>query len=457
MKVREIKNEAKERFALNRYHAMTVYGVVYTLALNIAVLTTALALLNIWAIWYGVVLIFLFLLLSAPFGFGMASFYLKLYRYEKVDAFHIFDGFNKYNLERVIVLRLLKFALWLAFTILLIVPGILFSVRTSMATYLLRANPAMKPKDALRASNRVMKGHSGKYFLLTLSYIGWALMGVATCGLGFIWVAPYFNTAKTVFYKRELQGDKKIYRNPADAEAEAAEKLREQAGEVYTKEQIVWNDETLRQIAPPAESVGALPGSGTSSADDRVAESATPSENGEPQPSINEDKAADVRENDVRTPEQEIEEPPQAQVPPERQSAEPPQVQVPPAPARTNAAFTASAPPQARASTERPRAEGSAVPPRRSSASEPLRSAERAPLPGGRVVADERGDRHMERHRPIYGAGLPEKEENKLEINERGEAPAGESVRERLERLRDERRKNANAAKRNVEIGEDDE
>ena len=150
MHVREIKTEARERFALNRYHAMLVYGVVYTLALNIAVLTTALALLNIWAIWYGVVLIFLFLLMLAPFGFGMTGFYIKLYRGERSDAFHVFDGFNKYNLERVIILRLLKTALWLAFTLLLIVPGIVFSIRTSMATYLLRANPKLKPKDALQ-------------------------------------------------------------------------------------------------------------------------------------------------------------------------------------------------------------------------------------------------------------------------------------------------------------------
>lgn len=217
MHIRDFKTEARERFALNRYHAMLIYGVVYTLALNIAILTTVLALINKWAIWYGIVLIFLFLLMLAPFGFGMTGFYLKLYRYEKTDAFHIFDGFNKYNLERVIILRLLKFALWLAFTVLLIVPGIIFSVRTSMATYLLRANPKLKPQDALKASNRIMKTHCFKYFGLMISFAGWFLMGVLTCGLGFIWVLPYINSAKIVFYKRELQGDKTVYNNPMDA------------------------------------------------------------------------------------------------------------------------------------------------------------------------------------------------------------------------------------------------
>lgn len=227
MHVREIKTEARERFALNRYHAMLVYGVVYTLALNIAVLTTALALLNIWAIWYGVVLIFLFLLMLAPFGFGMTGFYIKLYRGERSDAFHVFDGFNKYNLERVIILRLLKTALWLAFTLLLIVPGIVFSIRTSMATYLLRANPKLKPKDALRASNRVMKKHCGKYFALVLSFTGWFAMCLLTCGLGFIWMLPYFNSAKMVFYKRELQGDTASY-GASSADSDSVENGREE-------------------------------------------------------------------------------------------------------------------------------------------------------------------------------------------------------------------------------------
>lgn len=216
MRVKEIKKEAKDRFALNRYHAMLIYGVVFTIALNIAVLTTALCLLNVWAVWYGVFLIFMFLLMLAPFGYSMAGFYIRLYRFEKIDAFHVFDGFNKYNLERVIILRLLSFALWLCFTVLLIVPGIIFKIRTCVATYFLRANPDMKPKDALKASNKVMKGHCWKFFCLQMSFIGWFIMGVLTCGFGFIWVMPYFNTSKVVFYKRELEGDTKVYRNPLD-------------------------------------------------------------------------------------------------------------------------------------------------------------------------------------------------------------------------------------------------
>ncbi len=240
MRVKEIKSEAKERFALNREHAMIIYGVVYTLALNIALLSTLLCVVSKYAIWYCVILIIVFLLLLAPFGFGMAGFYLKMYRAEKAEAPQIFDGFQRKNLERVIVLRLLAFVLWLAFTVLLLVPGIIFLLRTSMAVYLLRANPKLKAKDALKLSNKVMKGHTGKYFALLLSFIGWFLLGIITCGLGFIWVLPYLNAAKVVFYKRELEGDKGVYGKRA--EQKATEELVEPVNEVVFEAETTSED-----------------------------------------------------------------------------------------------------------------------------------------------------------------------------------------------------------------------
>lgn len=210
MKVREIKIEAKERFAINRYHAMLVYGVVYVLLLNIAILTNFTIITKfLW--WYAIILLLLLFLSFAPFQFGMTDFYLRSYRCEKVDVFHVFDGFNKYNLERVVVLKLIKTALTILFTLLLIVPGIIYSIRTSMAVYLLRANPKMKAWQALKSSNKIMKGHCWDYFVLSISFIGWFFLSIVLLGLGMIWLTPYYNLSKIVFYKRELQGDKLSY------------------------------------------------------------------------------------------------------------------------------------------------------------------------------------------------------------------------------------------------------
>ncbi len=215
MQIKEIKNQAKSAFAYNRYSTLLHSGLVYVLALNIAIIATVLAVINIWAIWYGIVLILLFLLALMPYKFGMAGFYLKVFKYEKQDGLHLFDGMNRKNLERVLVLYLIKFGIWLGLTVLLIVPGVIFAIKTSMATYLLRANPKLSAKGALKSSNKVMKSHSLDYFKLAMSFIGWFLLCVVTFGIASVWVSPYFNVAKVVFYKRELQGDTFDYRAAA--------------------------------------------------------------------------------------------------------------------------------------------------------------------------------------------------------------------------------------------------
>lgn len=483
MQVREIKTEAKERFALNRYHAMLVYGVVFTLALNIAVLTTVLSLLNIWAIWYGIILIFLFLLMLAPFGFGMTGFYLKLYRFEKMDAFHIFDGFNKYNLERVVVLKLLKTALWLAFTLLLIVPGVIFSIRTSMATYLLRANPKLKPKDALKASNRIMKGHSGKYFHLAVSFVGWWFMGLLTCGLGYIWVAPYFNTAKIVFYKRELQGDKTVYRNPLDdaphmqksaAQTEEEALRRKLLAELVSLEARAQMQAEPKTPEPPDDvPMVAVADNQISFADWNDAQNWSAIEKMTYKPATVElNKAETSNEpplppaDGAPAPEQKAAEHAERPAPPRERSERAERAQNASASKQLQPQQTV---PQQQAQQQAPSGRRSALPPHEQLQELPSRASQRVqdallrqkeykPLPGGRVVQDVRGNRVMERRRPLTGAALPEADgKPPVEIGENGENKGAETVQERLLRLRAERAaKEQHAPNSGVEIGEED-
>lgn len=225
----QIKKEARDRFAVNRYQAMLAYSIVYMIVIGLAMTATLLSiaaqqLKPIYSIvlgWYGIVVLFVFFIMLAPFQYSMAGFYLKSYRAQKADVSSMLDGFNRYNMERGIVLHILRALLMLAFTILLIVPGVIFAIRTSMSVYILRANPKIKPMEALKASNKIMKGHSGAYFVLNLSFIGWYLFGLLTLFTGFIWVVPYVNTSKVVFYKRNIQGDTSVYgQDTEDGESE---------------------------------------------------------------------------------------------------------------------------------------------------------------------------------------------------------------------------------------------
>ena len=55
----------------------------------------------------------------------------------------------------------------------------------------------------------MMNGHKVEYFYLCLTFIGWYLLALLTLGVGLLWLGPYFQTTKAVFYQRlkEQQDD----------------------------------------------------------------------------------------------------------------------------------------------------------------------------------------------------------------------------------------------------------
>ena len=46
----------------------------------------------------------------------------------------------------------------------------------------------------------MMQGHKAKLFWLDLSFIGWVLLCLLTCGVGFLFLLPYTSTARAAFY-----------------------------------------------------------------------------------------------------------------------------------------------------------------------------------------------------------------------------------------------------------------
>ena len=47
----------------------------------------------------------------------------------------------------------------------------------------------------------MMDGEKMNLFVLWLSFLGWFILGIVTLGIGFIWITPYYNAAKTAFYE----------------------------------------------------------------------------------------------------------------------------------------------------------------------------------------------------------------------------------------------------------------
>ena len=58
-----------------------------------------------------------------------------------------------------------------------------------------------EPLEVVNESEKMMNGNRGKIFLLSLSFIGWAILATLTLGIGFLWLMPYMIVAEVCFYE----------------------------------------------------------------------------------------------------------------------------------------------------------------------------------------------------------------------------------------------------------------
>lgn len=89
-------------------------------------------------------------------------------------------------------------ALW---ALLLYIPGIIKAFAYSMTPYILKDYPELSANQAINLSIKMMKGHKFDLFYLFLTFTGWAILAVFTCGIGYLWLTPYMSTAMAAFYE----------------------------------------------------------------------------------------------------------------------------------------------------------------------------------------------------------------------------------------------------------------
>ena len=70
----------------------------------------------------------------------------------------------------------------------------------SQALYLILDYPDETVSQLLSHSKQLMKGHRGSLFYLLVSFLGIFFLGLMTCGLGMLWIYPYFTATKTNYY-----------------------------------------------------------------------------------------------------------------------------------------------------------------------------------------------------------------------------------------------------------------
>lgn len=59
--------------------------------------------------------------------------------------------------------------------------------------------------DGIKKAINISKGFKWKYFVFILSFTGWYLLAIITCGIGLLWLTPYYILSTYLFYKEMIK------------------------------------------------------------------------------------------------------------------------------------------------------------------------------------------------------------------------------------------------------------
>lgn len=143
------------------------------------------------------------ILFAVPLEYALYIFFLKLIRREEMVEGNVKTLFQEFqnNWSTFVVAGVLMMLVVLLIMIpTLFIGAIIFSLAYGMVPFVIFDNPGIAPREALRTSRMMMRGHKAELFLLQLSFIGWALLCIL-CPIGFLWLSPYMYTATAHFYE----------------------------------------------------------------------------------------------------------------------------------------------------------------------------------------------------------------------------------------------------------------
>ncbi|MCF0177224.1 MAG: DUF975 family protein [Bacteroidales bacterium] len=136
-----------------------------------------------------------------PLSAGYIVSFLQFVNEKDTDFVHNTVQGTIHNYMRYLFGMLLMSIFIVIGAFLFVIPGIILSCAYALTPFLLYDNPELSVPDALKLSRRLMQGHKMQYFLLELSFIGWAILACITAGIGFLWLTPYMQTSYALFYK----------------------------------------------------------------------------------------------------------------------------------------------------------------------------------------------------------------------------------------------------------------
>ena len=139
------------------------------------------------------------LLVTGAMDLGLTLFFLAMFRRQIVGIGDVFLGFERYG--KALGLFLFQGLFIVLWSLLFIVPGIIAAIRYSQAFFILADDPNKGIRQCMDESKMMMRGNKAKYFCLSLSFIGWAILASIPAGvLSGISEALYLSGFMTVLF-----------------------------------------------------------------------------------------------------------------------------------------------------------------------------------------------------------------------------------------------------------------
>ena len=213
MKTRkELKTMAKQQIKGN-------IGILFVIMLIIGAITVA-ATVVLGMFTFGIGSLVSMIIITPAFTLSIIRVYQALAntgkKPEAKDAFSGFDDF--WTAFKAMFLVGLFTYLW---SLLFVIPGIIKSFSYSQTMLIVAENPGIGAREAISRSKAMMDGHKMDYFVLGLSFIGWALLCGITFGIAYIWVGPYMQATMVNFYN-DVKPAETVAEEPAPAAVDAA-------------------------------------------------------------------------------------------------------------------------------------------------------------------------------------------------------------------------------------------
>lgn len=153
-----------------------------------------------WVLAYVIFRLVLTYLILHPLKVGQNAFYYKN-RLEETSIDELVYAFDARHYKNIVKTEFITYMHIWFYTLLFIIPGIMYSFVYYLVPYILVEDPMISTKEAMELSKKMTDGHKKEMFVYAFSFIGWDILGMLTFGLSDIFYGvPYRQAADAELY-----------------------------------------------------------------------------------------------------------------------------------------------------------------------------------------------------------------------------------------------------------------